>query len=173
MTGRRFIRHSFQADEAPSGRRLSVANSRGLADPALADDDGTPLNHTKLHQTCCDARFARVVLGPNGELLDLGRTTRDVSPAQRKALHLLDGGCRAGNCNKPAHATDAHHVRFWRFGGRTDLNNLVLLCNYHHYLIHILGWTLDMDPGRVVTLTSPDGLRSYTSHPRGPTQLAM
>jgi hypothetical protein len=136
-------------------------------------DDGTPLNLTKLHQTCCDARYARVVLGPNGELLDLGRTTRDVSPAQKRALHHLDGGCRAGNCTKPAHATDAHHIRWWRFGGRTDLSNLVLLCDFHHYLIHTLGWTLDMDPGRVVTFTSPDGLRSYTSKPRGPTQLAL
>ncbi len=136
-------------------------------------DDGTPLPISRMHQTCCDARYARVVLGPNGELLDLGRTTRDVSPAQRRALHHLDGGCRAGNCTKPAHATDAHHIRYWRFGGRTDLANLVLLCDFHHYLIHTLGWTLDMDPGRNVTITSPDGLRTYTSKPRGPTQLAM
>ncbi|HVF18949.1 MAG TPA: HNH endonuclease signature motif containing protein, partial [Mycobacteriales bacterium] len=78
-------------------------------------------------------------------MLDLGRLTRDISPALRKWLHLRDGGCRAGGCDKPAHATDAHHIRWWRHGGRTDRHNLVLLCSFHHYLVHDRGWTIEMD----------------------------
>ncbi|HVF20986.1 MAG TPA: DUF222 domain-containing protein [Mycobacteriales bacterium] len=176
-------RIAINSDQLPitGGSRPSVTvvvSEESLRDPhcpthnPAAYDDGTPLSLARLHQLCCDARYQRLVLGPDGVPINLGRITRDISPAQRRLLHLLDGGCRAGGCTKPAHATDAHHIRWWRFGGRTDLENLVLLCEYHHYLIHILGWTLDMDPGRVVTLTSPDGLRSYTSQPRGPTQLA-
>ena len=68
-------------------------------------------------------------------------------------------------------AAAAHHIRWWRHGGSTDRHNLVLLCAFHHYLVHDRGWTVTMDPTRTVTFTSPDGMRSYTSRPRGPTQL--
>ncbi|HVF19796.1 MAG TPA: HNH endonuclease signature motif containing protein, partial [Mycobacteriales bacterium] len=64
------------------------------------------------------------------------------------------------------------HIRWWRHGGRTDRHNLVLLCSFHHYLVHDRGWTIEMDTSRNVTITSPDG-RSWTSRPRGPTQLAL
>ncbi len=141
--------------------------------PPASYPDGTPLPPARLRQTCCDARWTRLLVDPAGEILNMGRTTRDVTPAQRKLLHLLDGGCRGAGCTKPAHATDAHHIRWWRLGGTTDLGNLVLICDFHHYLIHDRGWTLDMDAGRNVTFTNPDGLRSYTSRPRGPTQLVL
>lgn len=147
-------------------------HSAGEHSPATYHD-GTPLTTSQLDQTLCDARYARLVINAAGEMLDLGRLTRDIPRALRKWLHLRDGGCRVAGCDKPAHATDAHHIQWWRHGGPTDRNNLVLLCAFHHYLIHTRGWTITMDDQWHVTLTSPDRLRSWTSQPRGPTHLAM
>ncbi|HVF19905.1 MAG TPA: DUF222 domain-containing protein [Mycobacteriales bacterium] len=177
-------RIAINADQLPvtGGSRPAVTvitreeHIRGTADettPPTTYDDGTPLTQAQLDRTLCDARYARLVLDSLNEMLDLGRLTRDISPALRKWLHLADGRCRAGGCDKPAHATDAHHIRWWRHGGRTDRNNLVLLCSFHHYLVHDRGWDIEMDASRNVTLTSPEGLRTWTSRPRGPTQLAM
>lgn len=84
---------------------------RGSGDGAPATyDDGAPLIAAQVGRTVCDARFARLVVNAVGEMLDLGRITRDISPALRKYLHLRGGGCRVAGCDKPAHAPDAHHI---------------------------------------------------------------
>ena len=176
-------RIALNADQLPvtGGSRPSVSvivreetlrGSAGSDEPATFAE-GAPLTDAQLERTLCDARFARLIVNALSETLDLGRLTRDISPALRKYLHLRDGGCRVGGCDKPAHATDAHHIVWWRFGGRTDRENLVLLCAFHHYLVHDRGWTIEMDAQAVVTFTSPDRLRTLTSRPRGTTQLAL
>ena len=70
--------------------------------------------------------------GTPSELLDLGRTTRVVSAAQRRSLAVRDGGCVFPGCDRPVAWCDAHHLRHWLHGGPTDLANLVLLCRAHH-----------------------------------------
>ena len=175
-------RIAINADQLPvtGGSRPAVTvlihedTLRGEPDaPPATYDDGTPLTDAALQRTLCDARFNRLITSALGEQLDYGRLTRDITPGLRKWLHLVDGGCRVQGCTRPAHATDAHHIRWWRYGGTTDRSNLVLLCAFHHYLVHDRGWTITMDPARNVTFTSPDGHRSYTSRPRGPTQLVL
>ena len=103
-------------------------------------------------------------LGGPVELLDLGRATRVVSPALRRALALRDGGCVAEGCDRPAAWTDAHHRVHWADGGPTSLDGLVLLCRTHHVAVHEGGWQLHRDPatGRV-TLTPP----ARRGHPHG------
>jgi hypothetical protein len=64
------------------------------------------------------------------------RTRRLASPAQRKALALRDEKCRAEGCTVPARWREAHHLRSWSAGGRTDLTDLVFGCNHHHHLMH-------------------------------------
>jgi hypothetical protein len=95
-------------------------------------------------------------LGAPVELLDLGRATRVVPPALRRALAVRDGGCAAPGCDRPPGWTDAHHLHHWLHGGPTSLGNLVLLCRVHHVAVHEGGWQLHRDPttGRV-TLTPP------------------
>ncbi|HEX6678481.1 MAG TPA: DUF222 domain-containing protein [Actinomycetes bacterium] len=95
-------------------------------------------------------------LGAPVELLDLGRTTRVVSPALRRALALRDGGCVAEGCGRPAAWCDAHHLVHWVDGGATRLECLVLLCRVHHVAAHEGGWVFVRDPatGRV-TLVPP------------------
>jgi Domain of unknown function (DUF222)/HNH endonuclease len=68
--------------------------------------------------------------------LEVGRATRVVSPAQRAALAVRDGGCRYPGCDRPVAWCEAHHLRHWLHGGATDLHNLVLLCWTHHRIVH-------------------------------------
>ena len=91
-----------------------------------------PLTRPALERLTCDATIARVLLGPDSEILDLGRTTRLYSPAQHRALALRDAGCRFPDCPRPPHHTDAHHITHWTDGGETTLQNGVLLCRHHH-----------------------------------------
>jgi hypothetical protein len=74
--------------------------------------------------------------GPATQPLEVGRATRVVSPAQRTALVVRDGGCRFPGCDRPPAWCEAHHVRHWLHGGPTDLGNLVLLCCAHHRAVH-------------------------------------
>jgi HNH endonuclease len=87
-------------------------------------------------------------LGAPTQLLDLGRATRLISPALRRALAVRDGGCIAAGCDRPAPWTDAHHLTHWLAGGATSLENLVLLCRTHHRAVHEGGWRLHHTSGR-------------------------
>jgi len=77
-----------------------------------------------------------VLGGAPTQPLEVGRATRVVSPAQRTALAVRDGGCRYPGCDRPPAWCDAHHLRHWLHGGPTDLANLVLLCRAHHRAVH-------------------------------------
>jgi hypothetical protein len=88
---------------------------------------------------------------------DLGRRSRVVSPALRALLGQLDGErCRFPGCTHTRHL-HAHHLRYWRHGGRTDLANLLLVCSRHHQLIHDHGYQLTLDPERTLHVATPDG----------------
>ena len=97
--------------------------------------DGQPLSPGDLRRLCCDANLIPAVLGSDSEPLDVGRTSRFVTSPIRKALTIRDKTCAYPNCDKPAALCDAHHIIPWFDGGATRLDNLVLLCPYHHGLI--------------------------------------
>ena len=103
-------------------------------------------------------------LGAPTQLLDLGRATRLISPALRRALTVRDGGCVAAGCDRPAPWTDAHHLVHWLEGGATSLDNLVLLCRTHHRVVHEGGWRLHRDPGSEWLILAPPAGR-YRSPP--------
>jgi len=109
-----------------------VGELRGLG-RTLTDEQLTPATIRRL---ACEADLVPAVLATDGQLLDLGRTTRLATPAQRQALWLRDGGCTYPGCSIPATWCDAHHVRHWSRGGPTDLSNLALLCGRHHTVVH-------------------------------------
>lgn len=88
-------------------------------------------------ELCCDANVSRVITNGDSVPLDMGRSVRVVTAAQRRALEVRDGGCRAPGCDRPASWCDAHHIRHWLDGGPTDLDNLRLLCRRHHTLVHL------------------------------------
>jgi 5-methylcytosine-specific restriction endonuclease McrA len=95
---------------------------------------------------------------------DLGRTERIVSPRLRRLLGAIDSECcRFPGCTRIANL-DGHHVIYWSLGGRTDLANLVLLCEHHHTVVHAQGFQLTLHPDRTLEVRTADGTRLF-HHP--------
>lgn len=110
-----------------------------------------PLAPSVVEQLRCNSPIVATVLGDNGKVLYLGKTKRLFSPSQLKALAARDGGCTLGSCDAPVSATEAHHVEEWKSPGyapgRTDIDNGVLLCRFHHAHLHRSSWKLRMIDG--------------------------
>lgn len=83
----------------------------------------------------CDSSVQSLLRDFRGNVLDVGRRTRTVSPVLRRALMVRDQGCIFPGCCE-TRFVDAHHVQHWGDGGKTSLDNLVLLCRHHHQLLH-------------------------------------
>lgn len=99
-------------------------------------DAGVPITAGEARRLACTADLVPAVLGTASEVLDLGRSARLFSRAQRKALAVRDRGCRAEGCTVEASWCEAHHLQEWSKRGRSDLENAVLLCGHHHRRIH-------------------------------------
>ncbi len=134
----------------------AVRSGRGSAAPGLAEcTSAGPIGSAVLAQFACDAVLQRVLVAPSGAVLELGRTTRTVSAAQRRALIARDRGCVIPNCTAPIAACDAHHVRYWSSGGRTHVGNLALVCATHHSAVHARVWGLRLIDGRAWAIPPP------------------
>jgi hypothetical protein len=121
------------------------------------DGDYTGALHpTDVERLLCDCSISRVVTGPDGLPLDVGRSRRTIPPQLRRALAVRDQACRYPGCNRPHGWTRAHHVIHWQHGGATVLINLVSLCDHHHHVVHLPGWTAKFD-GHTFTVFRPDG----------------
>jgi hypothetical protein len=101
-------------------------------------EDGSVLHPETIRRLSCDAIVARIVTGPDSQPLDVGRATRSIPPAIRRALVARDRGCTWRGCERPARWCDAHHIIHWVDGGVTATSNLTLLCRYHHRWVHEL-----------------------------------
>ena len=125
------------------------------AEPGGGDlADGVRVSAETSRRLACDASRVRMLRGPSGETLSVGRRTRTVPPSIRRALERRDGGCRFPGCG--VRFTDAHHVHHWADGGDTRLANLVLLCRRHHRAVHEGGFGVVLRDGRPY-FTRPDG----------------
>ena len=101
---------------------------------------GDRLTAGEVRRLACNARIVPAVLGGKSEVLDLGRSARFFSAGQRKAMVIRDRECRAEGCSIPAAWCEAHHWQPWSRGGRTDLEDGVLLCSWHHHRAHDEGY---------------------------------
>lgn len=110
--------------------------------PALLGAEHRPVTGSSARRLACDARVVPAVLGSNSEILDIGRASRTIPTAIRRAVTLRDGGCTFPGCDRPPAWTDCHHVVHWADGGPTALDNLALLCNQHHRTIHHTDWDM-------------------------------
>ncbi len=104
----------------------------------------------------CDCGVVHWLEDADGTALDIGRRTRSIPPAIRRALDRRDGDCRFPGCTA-RHHVDAHHIRHWADGGETRLDNLLLLCRHHHRLVHEDGYSLVMDESCKPVFTAPNG----------------
>lgn len=101
---------------------------------------GPLLSASTVRRLACHAGIQRIVLDPKGAVLDVGRDYRTATPAQFAALIARDRGCAFPGCTRPPAWCVAHHIIHWINGGRTSLDNLVLLCGFHHRVVHNNGW---------------------------------
>ena len=131
--------------------RLTATSMR--SNPTMA---GPSMSPAQLGQLLCDAKISRIVIGPDGQPLDVGRELRTPPRWMRRALVARDKGCRFPGCGRRPGWCHAHHVIAWEFDGETNLPNLVLLCPYHHHLVHRTGWNATFN-GTTFTVTNPHG----------------
>ncbi len=116
--------------------------------------NGTPISSKTVQRLACDGALHRV-LKADSIVVDVGRATRAVSPAQWRALKARYKHCAFPGCDRPIGWTSPHHVEFWSHGGRSDLPNLVPLCYYHHRLVHEGGWQVIRVAAKL-TFIAPD-----------------
>lgn len=135
-----------------------VAEAGGLGeivDQVLSDE--------VIHRLTCDSTVSRIVMSPESQPLDIGRSTRTVTEPMRRAVIARDRHCRFPGCRRPARRCDAHHIVHWVDDGDTKVDNLILLCRHHHTLIHS-GFGLS-GTGDDPTFTRPDGTSLPISPP--------
>jgi hypothetical protein len=107
-----------------------------LAAAGVISSDDLRISGGEARRLACNAGIIPAVLGGKSEVLDLGRTSRLYSRAQRKALRITHQRCRARGCTVPATWCEAHHLKPWALGGLTDIADGVLLCPFHHHRAH-------------------------------------
>jgi hypothetical protein len=118
----------------------TLANQPGS--PAADLEWAQPIPGETARRLACDAAATPIFLGSESNQPQAGKTTRIISGSQRKALVVRDRGCRFPGCDRPPDWTDAHHMKHWADGGKTVIENLVLLCRRHHRKVHEEGWRL-------------------------------
>ncbi|MGY1734480.1 DUF222 domain-containing protein [Geodermatophilus sp. SYSU D00684] len=146
------------------GHKPQIAVVVDLAD--LVDPHGGPnagrmgfgatISATRARWLACDGAVSRVVFGPDGAPLDLGREQRLMSRHIRKAAELRDGGCVFAGCGAPTWWCDVHHLVHWIDGGDTSLENSALLCERHHTKVHH-GFRVERQPDGRWRTRRPDG----------------
>ena len=119
-------------------------------------DGGPWLATDTVRRLACDASLVRIVDGPNGAPLDVGRKTRSIPPAIRRALNARDSGCRFPGCTHEQFL-DAHHCEHWADGGQTSLSNLATVCKLHHRMLHEGGYDVRVLDDGALRFTRPDG----------------
>ncbi|MFN0028877.1 MAG: hypothetical protein ACKV2O_17080 [Acidimicrobiales bacterium] len=105
----------------------------------------------------CDSAFMRVVLGANGEVLDVGRDIRSWPDPIANAIRVRDRHCTYPGCDRPPSWADIHHCHPWETGGETKITNGTLLCRWHHTYIHRHKWTVKLDEHQKPIFRKPDG----------------
>jgi hypothetical protein len=109
-------------------------------DPHIEDGPHVPAETSR--RIACDCSLLGIREDENSEPLSIGRKTRSIPPAMRRALRIRDGGCRFPGCTHDRFV-DGHHIEHWADGGETSLDNLVLLCRRHHHLVHEGGFACE------------------------------
>lgn len=143
---------------------LDVAAAHGEADPdfgvgaaiAAALESGMPVAHETLRRLACDARVQLLAEAPGQAPMARTAIEHTVPHWLRRQLRRRDGGCRWPGCRR-TRGVHSHHLVWFSRGGRTEIDNLVLLCRRHHRAVHEGGWTIEGDPAGELGFVRPDG----------------
>ena len=121
-------------------------------------EDGPVIDPETARRLLCNARVQTVVEDRDRNVLGLGRMSREPSAWMTRQVRYRDRECRFPGCGA-RRFTEAHHIVWWRHDGRTDMDNLLLICSYHHRLVHEHGWSVRGDAGGEVEWLRSDGTR--------------
>jgi hypothetical protein len=149
-----------ELDTGTAGDRYQVVVHVDEADAhsTLELDGGrTEISAETSRRLACDASVVVMRHDSTGNVLDVGRKTRTIPPAIRRALLTRDGQCQFPGCS--AQCCDAHHLEHWADGGSTSLDNLTLLCRRHHRFVHEGGWTVQRDADGITSFGKSTGER--------------
>jgi Domain of unknown function (DUF222)/HNH endonuclease len=135
-------------------RADTLDHGRGAAEV----ENGPLLHLATTHRLLCDARVQTVIEGEGGSVVGLGRMRREPSAWMVRQIRYRDRECRFPGCGA-RRFTQAHHIRWWRDGGSTDLDNLLLICSFQHKLVHELGWRVKRRSDGEIRWFRPDGVR--------------
>jgi hypothetical protein len=148
------------ADGSAPDAQVVIHLDRDLGAPegalAASLDDGTHVPAETLRRVACDGGLVAAVLDERAGVLDVGRRTRAIPTAIKRALWLRDQCCRFPGCAN-RRFVHGHHVKHWLHGGPTALDNLLLLCSFHHRLVHEGGFTIALTDGANVEVRTPSG----------------
>ena len=121
-------------------------------------EDGPVLHAETARRLSCDARLRTVLHDPSGRTVGIGRASRLVPDWLMTQLKHRDRGCSFDGCEHTRYL-HAHHIVHWSRGGQTDLNNLVLVCTWHHKLVHEYRWGVRLNTAGVAEWFTPEGRR--------------
>jgi hypothetical protein len=171
----------FAADpEVPAGPQATVGIvvtvEQDAAGTGATTNTGVEIDRAVLDEYCCDSHLYRLVRNDQNVVLNVGRAKRTVTDKQRLTLASRDMGCAVPDCGIPPSWCHAHHIEFFKDGGKTDLDNLVLLCRRHHTQVHNNHWKIKKHPDKTITFESndrpnePNASNEQVNPPATPTQ---
>jgi len=174
-SGPEFAQESWSAQQADALVTMAKGYLTGQRDSSTASSDnylvtvhvdrsalvdgkgrsGLPIESVR--RLCCDSDIVVIVEDEHGEPLNIGRKTRTIPAAIRRALWARDKGCVFPGCSH-TRFLEAHHIEHWSNGGETSLYNLLLMCTRHHWLLHEGGFTIAKDYLDRWYFRRPDGI---------------
>ncbi|MGN6243588.1 MAG: DUF222 domain-containing protein [Motilibacteraceae bacterium] len=128
------LRASEKGEPTPGAHRAAQILSTTSA--------GSRISVEQARLLACEAGIIPVVLDGESRPIDVGRAKRLATPDQRRLLALRDKGCVGPGCDRPPDWSQAHHITWWTLGGETNLDELRLLCLWHHHLVHDQHWDI-------------------------------
>jgi hypothetical protein len=138
------------------------------ADTICEYDNGSRLSVEVAREIACTASLTPILRDKWGVVLDLGREFRYATSSQRRAMEAMYATCFHEACDTPITQCHEHHMIYWEHGGRTDMANLLPVCQTHHRWIHANDPHISMDEHRTVTVTMPNGTQSVHRPNRQP-----
>jgi len=128
------------------------------ADTNAVIEGGPVIAGPTVQRLLCNARVQMVVEQPDGSVAGVGRMSREPTAWMMRQLRHRDGGCRFPGCDA-RRFTQAHHIEWWSRGGATDLDNLTLICSFHHKLVHEYAWSIERTDDGDLVWHRPGGAR--------------
>ncbi|TFV64258.1 UNVERIFIED_ORG: HNH endonuclease [Bacillus sp. AZ43] len=125
---------------------------------------GARISAARARMLACDGNVTRIVLGPEGQPLEAGRTRRVFPPHLRRAVEVRDHHCVFAGCDAPSFWCDVHHLIHWAHDGDTDVGNGALLCERHHTKVHH-GFRIERQPDGRWRTWRPDGSEILIGEP--------